>query len=179
MRTVVLMAMILATSALVSQARLKNDWTYDEMAKKAELILMVSVDKPSERTGAQELFHEREFDKVQTGFRVDAVLKGKYEGAATELQHLAYPKNGQHIVNGWTFKWFPDKDEMYLVFLKRAEDGKLVPLTGQEDFGDSFLKLVPNYVRIGSLQTNGSSTNHRYRLRPLTNVPPSAPGSKP
>ena len=140
-----LAAIILATTTSASHARPVHLWSYDELARKADLVLIVSVAKPTERTGAQETFHSGQLDKVRTELKVHAVLKGKYDSANIELMHLAEPID-PHIlfVDGWGFMWFKERDDMFLVFLIKSDDGKLAPVTGQEDLNISFVKIPPD-----------------------------------
>jgi hypothetical protein len=77
---------------------------------------------------------------VRTAFRVQAVVRGKYESKGWVLQHLVYPKNTP-VFNGWGFAWFGQKDETFLVFLRSGTGGALTPVTGQDDECFSFIKL--------------------------------------
>ena len=147
MRSIMLAAIILATTTSASHARPVHLWSFDELARKADLVLIVSVAKPTERTGAQETFHGRKLDKVRTELKVHAVLKGNYDSANIELLHLAEPiEIDPHILfmDGWGFRWFSERDDMFLVFLIKSDDGKLAPVTGQEDLNISFVQIPPD-----------------------------------
>ena len=153
--------LVLATPAL--HARLVRTWSYDELAKEADVVLIVSVATASERTGAQEDFHGQSFDAVRTKFKVHAELKGKYDATSFDLHHVAYPTDTRVIANGWGFQWFDKPDEFFLVFLKSAASGSLEPVSGQEDLKMSFASLQPDFLtRLKtSAQPSGGANSHQ------------------
>ncbi|MBM4044883.1 MAG: hypothetical protein FJ279_07205 [Planctomycetes bacterium] len=140
MRVILLASLVLVAAVHTAQARLSRLWSYGELTEEADYVMIVSVSKPSERTGARKTLCGQECDRVRTQFDVRAVLKGKYGSRAVELHHFAYPKDAG-IVNGCGFVWFGQKNEYYLVFLKKGGDGNAVPVSGHEDLSDSFVRM--------------------------------------
>ena len=167
MRLTLLLSALLVMTAPALYARVVRGWSYDDLAKEADTVLIVSVSAPSERTGKQEDFHGQPFDTVQTKFKVHAVLKGKYSTPSYELRHIAYPTTTYCMVNGWEFRWFNQPDEFFLVFLKMTGPGSFVPLTGQEDLKWSFVSLLPDFATLLKPRTQSSvPTNGFYERSP-------------
>jgi hypothetical protein len=134
-----LLISVLLLMTVSSHARVVKLWSYDEMTKKADVILIISVSEPSNREiSLNKPVYDYEDkvrtkftlvdtvkaasdsdskEKVQTKFKVLAVLKGKYEKTSFELHHLAYRKDNERIIiNGCHFLWFDKRDEVFWLF---------------------------------------------------------------
>jgi hypothetical protein len=162
MRLILLVSTLLLATMPASHARLTRIWSYNDLAKEADVVMIVSVSSVSERTGTKEDFHGQPFDSVLTKFKVHSVLKGKYDATSFDLHHVAYPTDTCVIANGWVFQWFDKPDEFFLVFLKSATSGALEPVSGQEDLKWSFGSLSPDFpTRIRSSAQPDGGPNSR------------------
>ena len=168
MRLTLLLSALLVMTVPALHARAVRMWSYNDLAKEADTVLIVSVSAPSERTGTQEDFHGQLFDAVRTKFWVHAVLKGKYDALSFELHHVAYPKDTGGIANGWCFQWFDKPDEFFLIFLKTTGSGSSAPLTGQEDLKRSFASLPPDFATLRKPRTQPSATTNGFHAPSLT-----------
>jgi hypothetical protein len=80
---------------------------------------------------------------VETTLDVQVVLKGEAGGEVT-LRHARYRDGTMPLPNGPMFvKLDPEKRQQFLLFLKRAKDGTLEPLSGQMDAHDSVRWVQP------------------------------------
>ena len=164
MRLTLTAAILLLLRGPVSDARIMSAdvSSYEVLAKQADTILIVSVDSPSERTGEQTVFRGAPVDRVRTKFKVQAVLKGVHPSDTFEFLHFAYPKpktnEVQFLVNEFGFIWFHHKHDQGLAFLKTTADGKLEPVSGQDDPEFSFVKLPADIEAQG--KKNAQRTRH-------------------
>lgn len=148
MRYTTLISVILGLTTQLTIGRPAPISNYDELENESDLILILSVNQVSERTGVQTEFHGQSVDKVCTKFDVLAVLKGKYDSKNFDLNHFTYPKDRMKenkvriIKDGWSFQWFSKMDHTYLAFLKKTDEGTHIPVTGQEDLAIAFIKLA-------------------------------------
>jgi hypothetical protein len=127
-----------------SLGRLHRHWSFDSLAKEADLVVIAEAESGVD---SGERFHELwgEFGGVTTTFRVEAVLKGKFDGTKFRLLHYrivrADPIPG--TPRRLAFKLAsPGRDGgHYLLFLKRRNDGRCEPVSGQIDPGDAVREL--------------------------------------
>lgn len=129
-----------------SQARPVRMWGPDELAQKADLIVIAT---------AQSTADEFRFDTprakpdtwipVISVFDVQSVLKGSVVGKTVVVRHYRYfsPSADITVVDGPAFVTFnPQLKNPYLIYLKRV-NGAYEPLSGQEDPCLSFSLLQP------------------------------------
>jgi len=141
MKQITILLLLLFTS-LTLNARLVRLWSYTDLEKESDVILLCRVDSPSQRTDKKikKSGWGGQYDEVITGFNIEAKLKGEYPFEYFQLHHLAYPKDQQLIPNRCPLSWFPKKGEFFLIFLKR--DGEaLNPTSGYCDSYSSFIRL--------------------------------------
>lgn len=134
--------LLLILSSLTLNARPVRLWSYTDLEKESDVILLCRVDSPSSRTGKKikKSGGYGQYDEVITGFNIQAKLKGEYPFEYFQLHHLAYPEDRQVIVNGCGLSWFPNEGEFFLIFLK--QDGEeLNPTSGYCDSCSSFIRL--------------------------------------
>jgi hypothetical protein len=144
--------LLLATGT--SYARSMRAWTYDDLLKESDLVVIASVvdtkvvpttDDLSANGLGRSGYH---IQQLETVFLVKVVLKGKHQQKRLDLVHFRYdPKVNEPILNGPTLIEFPNSDQIaksiegnkrgygkdYLLFLKLRKDGKCGPVTGQVD----------------------------------------------
>lgn len=182
MRILALFFLFGLVSAPASQARFFGLWSYDELSRKAELILIVSVSSVSERTGDQVDIQGKIFDSVSTTFEVKAVLKGQYEDDSLELNHLDYRQDAEVIFGVYFFQWFHQPETMFLAFLQKDDSGNLQPVTGQFDLHQSFYALpMDRATAVRQLLKDKDWQGNRPRTdQPdQTDQPGTTPGSQP
>lgn len=141
MKLLDLVAIILLAGS-VMEARPVRLWSYQDLEKESDVVLICRVDAPTSRTKNKVRLPnwDGEYDVVVTGFTVEAPLKGDYELSYFQLHHLAYPEDNSIVVNGCGHVWFSEKERFYLVFLS-WKDGKLQPTSGDCDSNFSFIEL--------------------------------------
>lgn len=139
-----------------SYARIVQDWTYEELVQRSDLVVLASVeshtpvdfDFSKEEPWASWL-QTKGFGKTLrdvlraevTTLTVEAVLKGEHNKPKVEVFHYSFtelPKEMEVapylLKQGLAPK--PDRGQdsnKYLVFLKRRSDGRYLPVTGQVD----------------------------------------------
>jgi hypothetical protein len=125
-------------------AREHEFWSYDRLAKEADLIVIatpISTRDTAERTtlpgiervDANKVRSAIPAIGVETTFTTLAVLKGDAKIAKVVFHHLreAAPKLS---LDGPGLVAFDSKEKKrFLLFLKREPDGRYAPLTGQTD----------------------------------------------
>ena len=137
----VLLASLCTTACF---GRLLPNWSYDLLARKADLIIVatpVAVRDTAPKTEFPKLAGTRlDRDRtrvpaiwIETTFERLAVLKGDDPGPQLVLHHLRWPDNSGLISDGPQFVSFETiQKKTYLLFLKKEGD-RWVPLTGQVD----------------------------------------------
>src|SRR5262245_42686046 len=140
-----------------AQARLTRKWTYDQLLKEADLVVLAeavrteqAADEPPNDSWPRELVAQNATLKVRL------TLKGKYEDEPSKVLHFKYgePKNGidalraellsdgpLHLITfrkeqitvgtGKDKQAFPAPE--YLLFLKKTKDGRYAPVSGQSN----------------------------------------------
>ncbi len=146
MNKIILTAFLSLLAIHSTPARFVQIIGYSELAEESDCVMIVSVSVPTAHTGKKQRYWNHEVEQVQTRFKVQAVLKGKYESASWNFNHLvSVPDPEKKIeMDGMPFVQFPKADEFYLVFLKRLPDGSLAPVTGVDD-STSFVKLPEDF----------------------------------
>jgi len=144
---------LLVTST--SHARLIRTWTYDDLVKESDLVVIANVVDAKVVPTTEDLSVNglatfgHPFQQIETAIRVRAVIKGKYEQKRLDMVHFRYdPKDTHPTINPPTLIEFPKSDRIartigegnervygkdYLLFLKVGKDGKYRPVTGQVD----------------------------------------------
>jgi hypothetical protein len=142
-------------AASTSHARLGRSWTYDDLVKESDLVVIANAVDTKVVPTTDDLSVNGLGDsgyrvqQIETVIRVRAVIKGKYEQKRLDMVHFRYdPKGTVGIINGPTLIEFPKSDRIartigegnervygkdYLLFLKVGKDGKYRPVTGQAD----------------------------------------------
>ena len=153
--TTLIAVLLLASTA---SARIVPFWSYEQLLKESELVLIVKVlsnrDATKEDTvlPPSDPFDRRTQTAVVTKMRVLAVLKGKYENEEFELNHFRMDDkklraegietigNGPSFVNFETGRkkvqgkgWSANTGIEYMIFLKKNRIGQYVCVTGQTD----------------------------------------------
>lgn len=143
--TVVLTA-LLAIAPPISDARLIESWSYTRLFKEADLVVIAEAEetKDTQETLREGLFAEHLVGQT-TRFSVRSTLKGK-AGETIKVLHFRLRgdwelENGPLLVRFLKEKLPPKGKEIkgsesrreYLLFLKRCEDGRFEPVSGQVD----------------------------------------------
>ncbi|MDQ3566203.1 MAG: hypothetical protein M3436_19690 [Pseudomonadota bacterium] len=85
----------------LARARFVRLWSYDELTKTADCIMIVSVSEPSQRIGGK-LFWAPIYsgsNQVRRAF----CSEGHVRRQVWDLDHLEYPKNTSVIINAYGF----------------------------------------------------------------------------
>jgi hypothetical protein len=139
-----LLALSLVLLCTAVFARRHEAWSYDRLAKEADLIVIatpISTRDTAERTtlpgiervDANKVRSAIPAIGVETTFTTLAVLKGYAKITKVVFHHLRETElkisfDGPELV---TFD--PKEKKSFLLFLKRESDGRYAPLTGQTD----------------------------------------------
>lgn len=147
MRLGALVLCLLAGLLNQAQARILRIWQPDELAQKADLIVIATAHSTADESPRADTFHAKpEMGiPVLTVFDVQSVLKGQLSGKTVAVKHYRYarPHIPPLIVAGPDFVSFnPQRKNTYLIYLKRV-NGAYEPLSGQEDPAQSFSLLQP------------------------------------
>jgi hypothetical protein len=139
------MKTILSTSLLImlassSLARPVAYWPYDKLTREADLIV-IATQTQTEDTGEKMDCPGIARDNkpvpalgVNTTFQVLAILKGAPDLKSFVLFHLREAEPQTMSVNGPALVSFdPTQKKRYLLFLKKAADGRFTSLCGQTD----------------------------------------------
>ncbi len=145
-----LLAILIASASAPTPAvgRLSYLWTFSELAEKADAIVVaepISTTSTAEKTELSEnISPPVAVVGVETEFNVLAVLKGMVEKKEFVLHHYKLPPDVGVIINGPLLIDFPAESNVrshYLMFSKRASDGRFEPVSGQVDPIDSIYRL--------------------------------------
>jgi len=161
MKTRVLTLLALAAVPLVAQARLIEDWPYQKLMERSDLVVIAKVESVADFDGKVEIPQFAEFLTPQvTTFKVEGVLRGEQKGETLELVHCRF-RNNQIPPNGPLLARFESEGRkiriesgenkgglvqegppVYLLFLKRRDDGRFEPVAGQVDSELSVRKVT-------------------------------------
>ena len=143
-----LLVTLAAANAGGALARPVHLWSAGELAQKADLVIVATALSTRDTPGfAQKDSKADTWVPVETLFQVAAVLKGELKSRTATLPHYCYfgPEAEVAVIDGPSFVRFnPAARRQYLLFLKRAEDGALEPVSGQYD-PDQSLKVLEEY----------------------------------
>ena len=92
-----------------------------DLVKSSEVIIIAKV---SERSPLKNL--EGKYPQLKNIVKVEKFLKGQ-QTETTFLEFLTFDTKGQWVEDAVTF---PEKGERVLMFLKKGENGKMVPVNG-------------------------------------------------
>ena len=128
-----------------TNARLTKLWSYQEMFDLADLVAVakpISTEDTSEKGKLPE-GPAVDVVGVTTKLEIHLVMKGDKALKDLRLHHYRQQNPKEVLVNGPDFVSFNFKrPQNYLVFLKKASDGRYVPVAGQTDpAGFSIRKL--------------------------------------
>jgi hypothetical protein len=125
----------------VAMARLVQNWSYQELLDKADLVV-IATPKATDDTKEQinlPGFGRQRVIGVETKFKVSAVLKGD-KGLKDFVLHYYKPgPDGVVVPNGPTFISFAiskkptERTRTYILFLTREADGRYASVVGQAD----------------------------------------------
>jgi hypothetical protein len=129
-------------------ARQIEDWPYNKLFKKADLVVIVkplSVRDATEKDKAVPPEGKDYLVGVVTKFKVLHVVKGEYKEKELELVHFKL-KKGTMILNGPSLvsfhtksirisgdSWSGGAENEYMLFLKSGKDKRLTFVSGQFD----------------------------------------------
>jgi len=118
--------------ALPCPARAVKVWSFDEMRKAADLVVIARPIQ-SEKTAAKLNGYDMATG-TNTTFEVLAALKGSVDGTLV-VRHFVFPYGGLNLVNAPGPVSFPTGDQAatYLLFLSKNKDGTYAPVSGQID----------------------------------------------
>jgi hypothetical protein len=120
-------------------ARLMQDWTYQELFAKSDLVAIAKPVTATRDTNEQSLLADISPSEpvigVTTEFESLLMLKGQKQDRF--VLHHYRRKSNEPVVNGPMLVSFdPANDrKSYLVFLIREHDGRFAPVAGQTDPG--------------------------------------------
>jgi hypothetical protein len=119
-------------------ARLMQDWTYQELFAKSDLVVIAKVSTSTRDTNEQntvtDISPPEPVIGVTTEFESLLVLKGQKQDRF--VLHHYRRKSSEPLVNGPMLVSFnPDDHRTYLLFLLREHDGHFAPVAGQTDPG--------------------------------------------
>jgi hypothetical protein len=119
-----------------SRARLTKPWRYQEMFDRADLVVIARV-VTTKDTSERSTILGLDVIGVTTDFRTHLILKGDKSIASFQLHHyrVASVAADASLANGPNFIRFSFEHPAFLLFLNKADDGRYVPVTGQEDPG--------------------------------------------
>jgi hypothetical protein len=134
-----LMALVLVAN---SHARLNYAWSYEELLRLADLVVVataITTKETTERTTIEKTRYNSinpPFKAVglETTFSVQTILKGKLPEKTFVLHHYREANPSAQVNAGpmqVTFK--SDKTIVYLLFLTRESDGRYAAVSGQID----------------------------------------------
>lgn len=133
----------------IAEARLKPTFGYKKLFKESDVVVIATVVKTDD-TDDKFPGHEREFKGQDTEFEIQKVIQGDVDGERLKLLHFKYvgtpPANGPMLVKfepGLETEGFMMAQAEYMLFLKRTDDGRYVPVSGQYDSEDSVKILSP------------------------------------
>lgn len=137
-RALAILSSVLLLSAVDAHAREMRAWTYEDLARESDLVVIaqpVSQRLAGERALLTEsIFPPLMVDWVETTLSVLAVLKGSMLEKTIVLYHARLHDPDEPIINGPSFVEFDlSSRRTSLMFLKHGTDDRFVAVTGQVD----------------------------------------------
>jgi hypothetical protein len=126
----------------ISQARLIAHQPYEKLYEDADFVAIVELRSVSDSEKQLQGYRDPALylGKIAT-FEVGIVLKGNPDAKNIALLYFEYGKMSEP--NGANFLDLSDAEKYhYLVFLKKGEDGKYIPVTGHYDAALSLKKIL-------------------------------------
>jgi hypothetical protein len=135
-------AMLVILCATATLARPVRVWTYAELLKEADVVAILRVDR-IENTGAT--FEGHGDSKQYQGKRATSIVGLSLKGSPSRtltFDFFTYSSPTVIPPNGAMFPDLSKRDKVhYLVFLKKAADGTLIPVGGHYD-GDVSIRPI-------------------------------------
>lgn len=132
-RIFISLLLVLAVPTLVN-ARVVQEWTYQEMFDKADLVVIAQVVFSKDTDERNILLDDIKVIGVLTDFKTSLILKGPKNLMAFQFHHYRLQsQKDENIVNGPDLVRIGSERPMFLLFLHKESDGKYAPVTGQTD----------------------------------------------
>lgn len=162
-------AMLLCSVCVAdSLARLSRSWSHEELLAESDFVALIEpmANQPTKDVFTIEVEGGRKikYSGIDTRFRINAVFKSDGK-TAKEITVLHFSdEDAEPVTNGPIFIYFPigpleyekrllkdgkeiakmtvkQGEPLLLAFLKRRDDGRYEPVSGQEDPSDSFYEM--------------------------------------
>jgi hypothetical protein len=159
----VVLAVVMGTTAATASARLLENWPYERLLMEADLVIIAQATAVEDTAYRMtENPWKAEFLGVCTTFQVKATLKGTPTGKQIKVLHFKL-KDGVQIINGPMLVSFRTKGfdlelkdgpkvhfltPEYMLFLKAQQDGRYEPLSGRVDPELSIRELYGSVSRV-------------------------------
>ncbi len=179
--------LLLCLCVASAQARPLEVPTYEELQKRADVVLVLRVKaitprqtKPSE--GIDTTFYRG----YTAACSVLAVLKGSFDGKELSIPFFQHPQALPGFNGAVAAPFSLEESLAYLAFMKRADNGQLTPVTGNYDAGLSIKMMFdrwpdPRHVKLpvepSGRGEQGGAANRSQPVQPATNQTPAAAGS--
>lgn len=121
---------------LSSHARQMRSWTWQELFDQSDLVVIgrpVSTSDTNETAMLPGVFPKIDVVGLSTGFDVNLVMKGAKETKKIVFHHYRLRENVPMLDGPNLAAFDPKQMVSYLLFLKREEDGRYAPVSGQTD----------------------------------------------
>jgi hypothetical protein len=117
-----------------SGARITKAWRYQEMFDKADLVVIARV-VTTKDTAEHSTLLSLNVIGVETEFKTHLILKGDKSVETFQLHHYraASAEADAAVANGPNLVRFSFEHPAFLLFLTKEDDGRYMPVTGQED----------------------------------------------
>lgn len=138
---VVAIAVLFTTSAFARPVRI---WSYEDLFREADVVAIVKVKKISDtKTLLEGHSDPKRYQGKRAEVNVGLSLKGEHRETLS-FEFFTYAKQiGEE--NGAMFADLSKADKAhYLVFLKKTEDGTLIPVSGHYDADVSIREVASN-----------------------------------
>ena len=153
MKTSCLIFAVLLLTANTSDARPIRNWTYNDLLKESDLVVIANVTDTKVVPTTDDVSVNglarlgRDFQQLETVFLVRVIVKGEHKQERLHLVHFGIGPKTESMPNGPMLIEFSKSDRIartltgkervygrdYLLFLKIRNDGKYDPVTGQVD----------------------------------------------
>ena len=130
------------------ESRPIREWTYEELMEKADMVVIAQAVSENTTTNTRPEFQKSwpdvSFVGLNTLFKVKLALKGEVNAGRLTVFHFRICEMPNGIRNGPMFVVFQIGDRKlphggtmpppdYMLFLRRLEDGRYEPVSGQMD----------------------------------------------
>jgi hypothetical protein len=129
---------LLLSLSLTAVGRIRQSWTYEQMAEQSDLVVIakpISSSRLEEKTTLPNISPAVHVVGVQTKLDVRLVLEGwpKTKDACLHHYTLENPADGQVRGAAQLVTFDLKRPTCYLMFLKQVSAGRYEPVTGQTD----------------------------------------------